>query len=52
MHFNIFLLVFSIFPIVMLNLQILQEEKFLTDTFGEDYILYKKHTYRYIGRKK
>lgn len=52
MYFNLFLLVFSIWPIVMLNLQILQEEKFLTNTFGEEYILYKKHTYRYIGRKK
>lgn len=41
----------SLFAIVSLHLQILQEEKFLTATFGEPYIAYKKKVCRYFGRK-
>lgn len=51
MFFNVPLLLFSIFAIVMLHLQILQEEQYLTKAFGETYINYKKKVYRYIGRK-
>lgn len=50
MYFNPLTAVFSLFAIVMLHLQILQEEKFLTATFGEQYTEYKKHVFRYLGR--
>ncbi len=52
MFFNIWLLIFSIFAIMMLHIQILQEEKYLPNIFGNDYIDYKKKVQRYIGRKK
>lgn len=43
---------FSLFAIVMLHLQILQEEKYLADVFGEPYIQYKNRVFRYLGRRK
>ena len=46
--FNYIHLFFVLFAIIMLHLQILQEEKFLTDTFGEKYKEYRKHTGRYF----
>lgn len=52
MYFNWLLLVFTIWVIVMLHLQILQEEKYLPTVFGDEYLEYKKHTCRYLGRKK
>lgn len=52
MFFHPVLLLFTIFPMVMLHLQILQEEKFLTATFGKPYIAYKNKVCRYIGRKR
>lgn len=52
MFFNIPLLLFSAFAMIMLHLQILQEEQFLPTLFGEDYISYKKKVSRYIGRKR
>lgn len=51
LFFNRILLSFSVFAAVMLHLQILQEEKYLSVAFGEEYISYKKHTCRYLGRK-
>lgn len=51
LFFNRILLIFSVFAAVMLHLQILQEEKYLSVAFGEEYISYKKHTCRYLGRK-
>ncbi len=51
LFFNWILLVFSVFAAVMLHLQILQEEKYLPAAFGEEYINYKKHVCRYLGRK-
>lgn len=42
---------FTLFAMVMLHLQILQEEKFLTARFGEAYTEYCRHTFRYLGRK-
>lgn len=51
MYFNFVLLIFTLFAITMLHLQILEEEKYLPTVFGEDYIEYKKHTHRYLGRK-
>ena len=51
MYFNPLTAVFSAFAAVMLHLQILQEERFLTERFGEAYIQYKTHTLRYLGRR-
>lgn len=42
---------FSVFAIVMLHLQILQEERYLENTFGAPYTAYKKQVFRYLGRK-
>ena len=52
MFFNWVLLIFSAFAIIMLHLQILQEEQYLPDVFGEEYISYKGKVCRYIGRKR
>ena len=51
LFFNWILLFFSVFGAIMLHLQILQEEKYLPVAFGEEYISYKKHVCRYLGRK-
>lgn len=45
--FNYLHLVFVLFAMAMLHLQILQEEKYLAETFGAKYTEYKKHTGRY-----
>lgn len=47
-YFNLLHLIFVVFAICMLHLQILQEEKYLTEKFGEPYLEYKKHTGRYF----
>jgi len=52
MFFNIPLLIFTCFAIIMLHLQILQEEKYLPNVFGDEYIHYKKKVCRYLGRKR
>ncbi len=46
--FNYIHMAFVVFAVVMLHLQILQEERFLTATFGEAYVEYKKRTGRYF----
>lgn len=51
MFFNWVLLVFSVVAIAMLHFQILQEEQFLANVFGEEYISYKNQVHRYLGRK-
>lgn len=51
MYFNWLLLGFTIWAMIMLHLQILQEEKYLPTVFGEKYLEYKEHTRRYLGRK-
>ena len=51
MYFNLSMLAVSVFAIIMLHMQILQEEHFLIDTFGKEYIEYKKHVFRYMGRR-
>lgn len=51
MYCNWILLIFSLWAMIMLHLQILQEEEFLPTVFGEEYLEYKKHTFRYLGRK-
>ena len=45
---NIIHLLFAIFPIVMLHLQIRQEEVFLRNTFGAEYEAYCRKVRRYI----
>ena len=50
MYGNLLTLIFSAFAMVMLHLQILQEEKFLEATFGNEYLDYKKQVFRYLGR--
>lgn len=52
MFFNIGTLLFSLFSIIMLHLQILQEEKYMANTFGDEYLNYKKKVFRYLGRKQ
>ena len=51
MFFNPVLLLFSLFAGIMLHLQILQEEKYLPEVFGEEYLEYKKKAGRYLGLK-
>ena len=51
MFFNWILLLFTIFAMIMLHLQIKQEEFFLIETFGKEYQEYKQKTRRYLGRK-
>ena len=52
MFFNWVLLLFSVFAVVMLHLQILQEEKYLPQVFGEAYLLYCSKVCRYLGTKR
>ena len=49
--YNIPLVIVSIWSAVMLHLQILQEEVYMHNMFGEGYDNYKKHTLRYFGRR-
>jgi protein-S-isoprenylcysteine O-methyltransferase Ste14 len=52
MFFNWILLIFTLWAMVTLHLQIKQEEKFLTATFGEKYNEYKNRTRRYMGKSQ
>ena len=50
--FNWFLCFATSFAVVFFHLQIVNvEEDFLIDTFGQEYIEYKKKVSRYLGRK-
>lgn len=51
MYFNLPMLAVSAFAIIMLHLQILQEEQYLTENYGELYREYRKHVFRYLGRR-
>ena len=51
MYCNVLLAVFTVFAVVMLHLQILQEEEYMTNTFGEEYVCYRNYVLRYLGRK-
>lgn len=51
LFFNIPLLVISFWAAVMLHLQVLQEEEHMKKMFGEKYINYMKHTFRYFGKR-
>ena len=48
---NLLTLGFSVFAMVMLHLQILQEERCLASTFGAPYQAYCRRVFRYLGRK-
>lgn len=52
MYCNYVTVPLTIFAVVMLHLQILQEEAYMTATFGAAYLDYKKHVLRYLGRRK
>lgn len=52
LNFNLINLVFTVFTILILHLQILQEEKYLERTFKEEYLKYRKITNRYLGRRR
>lgn len=53
MYFNWILCILTVFAVVMYHLQIVNvEEDFLLDTFGNEYLQYKKKVCRYIGRKR
>jgi len=41
----------TLWAIIMLHLQILQEEKYLPTVFGDEYLAYRKKVCRYFGRK-
>ncbi len=43
--------VFSLFAIVMLHMQILQEDRYLTEAFGTPYRAYCSRVFRYLGRR-
>lgn len=49
MYCNLLTAFFTVFAVVMLHLQILQEEKYLLDVFGAEYQEYRKHVFRYLG---
>lgn len=51
MYCNGLTVLFTLFAMVMLHMQILQEEKYLAATFDEKYQIYKKRVLRYLGRK-
>lgn len=51
MYCNPLTVVCSVFAMSMLHLQILQEERYLAQEFGEDYLEYKSRVFRYLGRR-
>ena len=50
-YFNPVNLICTLFAIIMLHLQMLQEEKYMEATFGEQYLEYKKQVFRYFRRR-
>lgn len=52
MYCNLLTGIFTIFAIVMLHLQILQEERHLSAAFGAEYLDYRHQVLRYLGRRK
>lgn len=51
LYSNILTIIFSLFAIIMLHLQILEEEKYLEKNFKDKYTIYKSKTNRYLGIK-
>ncbi len=52
MYCNLLTGMFTVSAIVMLHLQILQEERYLTAAFGTEYQDYHHQVFRYLGRRK
>ena len=52
MFCNLLTAAFTVFAVSMLHLQILQEERYLTAAFGPEYLQYRRHVLRYLGRRK
>ena len=52
LFFNLPLLLFTLWAMVMLHLQILQEEHYLPTVFGTAYATYQKQVCRYLGRRR
>ena len=52
MYCNLLTAACTAFAVVMLHLQILQEERYLTDVFGEEYLRYRSRVLRYLGRRR
>lgn len=52
MYCNLLTGMFTVFAIVMLHLQILQEERYLTAEIGKEYLDYRHRVFRYLGRRK
>ena len=52
MFCNLLTATFTVFAVSMLHLQILQEERYLTATFGRAYQDYRHRVFRYLGRHK
>ncbi len=52
LYSNSFTIIFSLFAITMLHLQILKEEKYLEKSFKNEYISYKNKTNRYLVIKR
>ena len=52
MFCNLLTASFTVFAVTMLHLQILQEECYLTVTFGSAYLDYRHRVFRYLGRHK
>lgn len=48
---NILTGAFTALVVIMLHMQILQEERYMASTFGEEYLSYKKRVLRYLGRR-
>ncbi len=51
MYCNLLTAMFTVFAMVTLHLQILQEEKYLDGVFGAEYQQYRKQVFRYLGRR-
>lgn len=51
MYCSVWIAIPSVVAIIMFHLQILEEEKFLEQTFKEQYLDYKKKVRRYLGQK-
>lgn len=51
MYFNPLTALLTAFAVIMLHMQILQEERYLSATFGAEYRAYRSQVYRYLGRR-
>ena len=49
---NVVNIAVSLVSLVVFHLQILSEEKFLVQVFGEEYAAYRRTVMRYLGRRK